>query len=104
MPANSVETFRKMSALVAGKAWQTRDGRIINIEDMDDQHLENTIRWLEVRGLSTRTEQGRNPVARTEAMMCGVSDTTQKQYEAMLEERKRRAKLSSPDRTKPGAR
>jgi hypothetical protein len=32
---------------VAADEWQTRDGRVLKIYDMDDRHLENTIRYIE---------------------------------------------------------
>ena len=87
-----------------GRAWRTQDGRVIKIKKMSDEHLENTIRFLERRGVRTEHEQVTDPVAQTEAMMCGHSVTTRCQYEAMLEERERRAKVSAENNSESGAR
>ncbi len=76
-----------------GKAWKTKDGRLILIKDMDDKHLANTIRYLEARGVRTEEEQRTDPIAQTEVEMSNVSVVTRVQYEAMLKERERRANL-----------
>lgn len=36
--------------------WQTKDGRKIAIEEMDDNHLENTIRMLDRKGIGSASK------------------------------------------------
>ena len=36
-----------MGGLVHNKCWQTADKRILKICDMEEEHLLNTIKWLE---------------------------------------------------------
>lgn len=48
----------KMQDLLEEGCWRTKDGRVINIPDMDDNHLINSIRFLRrtVRGMRLNHE------------------------------------------------
>ena len=41
---------------MSNKQWRMRNGEYINIEDMDDSHLNNAIQMLQRKGFITSTE------------------------------------------------
>jgi hypothetical protein len=73
--------------------WTTRDRRVVLIANMDDEHLTNTIAFLEARGARGKMEVANDPVAKTEARMSRFGSSTLAKYNRMLEERDRRALL-----------
>lgn len=89
------------------KFWQTREGKKVRICDMDDAHLENTIRFLE-RAAEAQRESALTSAYLVESMLQGEmalvsieseinrleesdpSEFLPDVYEAMLLERQRR--------------
>lgn len=74
--------------------WKTRDGRIYVIEQMADTHLENTIRYLERRGVQcammTPEEREQDPVANAEYNMGVMNDFLVEKYRQLLAEKGKR--------------
>lgn len=85
----------------AGDIWRTRDGRLLLIKDMDDKHLENTIRYLRARGVRTEEEVLISPIAKTEAALTQHPDALRDKLAYMEREKARRAKLLASNRTQP---
>lgn len=81
--------------------WVTRDKRVVRIRDMDDGHLENTIRFLERRGMRSPEELSADLVAATEFQIGGLSEYLQKKYAFLIAERKSRAEVSAADNVGP---
>jgi hypothetical protein len=94
--------------------WKTQDGRVIPMRHMTDAHLENTIRYLETRGVEAATltdeQRAEDPVANAEFLMgSAVRDIDVKKYRQLKAEReRRRAQVESVRRvmaiTRPGPR
>lgn len=96
----SIDNDRRLADIdenghIVVRAWRTKDGRIVDIKKMDDEHLKNTIRFLERRGVRSEKEQETDLIARTEAAMCQMGELAQAQYEAMLKEKEHREKVSA---------
>lgn len=75
--------------------WVTHDKRRLRISDMDDDHLTNTIAFLERRGARAMVdveEGARDGVAVAESLMSKLDPLTVERYKFMLGERERRKK------------
>lgn len=84
--------------------WVTRDKRVIPIRDMEDSHLANTINFLRARGARLPEEVKKDPLAAAEFAMSRYGKELQKKLQQLTTEKKRREKLSAPDRAQPAAR
>jgi len=85
--------------------WKTRDGRLMNIKDMEDAHLTNTIRFLAARGAAVNLAVLRGtatPLEQTEATLNPRSWELVKTYANMLKEQERRKNRASiPEAAQP---
>ncbi len=73
--------------------WVTRDGRMLKIAEMENSHLENTIKYLESRGYASALalkNGARDPVTVAETKMAITFKITLLRYESMLREREKR--------------
>jgi hypothetical protein len=94
--------------------WKTQDGRVIPMKLMTDAHLENTIRYLEVRGVEaaalTDEQRAEDPVANAEFLMgSAIRDIDVEKYRQLKAERERRRAQVEATRlvmavTRPGPR
>jgi hypothetical protein len=79
---------------MSAATWKTFDGRVIPIRAMDQNHLENAIKWLERRGIAgglmTPEQLEEDPVAKAEWLMGDVNEFTLVKYQQLLAERERR--------------
>lgn len=73
--------------------WVTKDRRVLVMADMTDEHLTNTIRFLEARGMRTKQEVETDPVAAAEAVMSSFGLDLEAKYNQLLAERDRRAQV-----------
>lgn len=75
--------------------WRTKDGRVLLLSEMKDDHLANTIKWLEVRGALAYAavhakKKTHDPVDAAELKMTGFRPDQYKSYKNLLKEQKRR--------------
>lgn len=78
----------------AANFWTTKDGRVLAILSLNDEHLTNAIRMLESRGMRTPEEVAQSVIAQAEMRMSRFGSDMQKKYTRLLEERDRRALLT----------
>lgn len=75
--------------------WTTRDKRVLLMSEMEDSHLDNTIKFLRSRGARTPDEVTKDPLAAAEFQMSRYNEQLQKKLVQLLREKKRREKVPS---------
>lgn len=82
------DLFEQPVAPPPGPTWKTGDGRTIAIADMDNQHIVNTVRFIERKFTEARPELKRSPMALDE--MRKFLTREHRPYAAMMAEVEKR--------------